>query len=92
MRFTMMNIKFETTEEMNKKLQRAKGKTKLNIHKKISIYYDQLIHLRQKIFFQFEEDPFSRNAHGIAFIKHEALFLKKTLQTKPQVKKTLKTL
>ena len=35
--------------------------------------------------FQFEEDPFSKNAQGISKINHEALLMK-FLQTKPQVK------
>ena len=36
--------------------------------------------------FQTQEDPFSKNAQGISKIYHEALWLMKILQTKPQVK------
>ena len=36
--------------------------------------------------FRFEEDPFAKNAEGIAKIYHEVLMLMKFLQTKSQVK------
>ena len=35
---------------------------------------------------QFEEDPFAKNAQGIAKIHHEVLLLVEFLQTKPHVK------
>ena len=41
---------------------------------------------RQSGKFQSEEDPFSKDARGIAKIYKEVLLLKKSLQTKPQVK------
>ena len=34
-----------------------------------------------------DQDPFSKNAHGISKIYHGVLLLMKFLQTKPQVKK-----
>ena len=36
--------------------------------------------------FQFEEDPFSKNAGRISKFSHEGLFLINFLQSKPQVK------
>ena len=37
--------------------------------------------------FQFEEDPFAKNARGIAKTYHKVILIMKFLQTKPQVKK-----
>ena len=36
--------------------------------------------------FQTQQDPFSKNAHGVSKIYHEVLLLMKFLQTKPQIK------
>ena len=41
---------------------------------------------RQCNTFQFEEDPFSKNAEGISKNYHEVLFLLKFLQIEPHVK------
>ena len=35
--------------------------------------------------FKFEEDPFYKKAQGVSKIYHDVLFLRKFLQTKPQV-------
>ena len=37
--------------------------------------------------FRFEDDLFSKGARGTAFLIHEALLIRKFLQTRPQVKK-----
>ena len=63
-----------------------KGKTKLNLCKNISNYYDEMKIRRQKTTFQFEEDHFSENVQGIGKIYHEILLILKFLQTKPKVK------
>ena len=78
----MVNTIYNSKEDMNKKLQRLKGKTKLKFFKNISIYYDEMKNKN----FQTQEDPFSRNAQGISKIYHELLLLMKFLQTKIQVK------
>ena len=75
----MINTTYNSTEDMNSKLQELKGKTKLSISKNISNYYDNM-NIRM------DEDPFSKNAQGIGKIYHEVIFLLKFLQTKPQVK------
>ena len=43
-------------------------------------------YMRQSNTFQFEEDRFSKDAQGIAFIMHEALLLMNFLLRKPPVK------
>ena len=40
-----------------------------------------------KRIFNFEKEPFSKNAQGIREYRHEVLLLMKFLQTKPQIKK-----
>ena len=45
-----------------------------------------MYYMRKSNTFQFEEDPFSKKAGGIAFIMLEALLLMKFLQAKPQIK------
>ena len=42
--------------------------------------------MRQSNTFQFEIDPFSKDAQVIAFIMHEPFLIMKVLQTKPQMK------
>ena len=60
---------------MNISLQSLKGKTKLNFHQKISIYYDELNHREQSVYFQFEEDPFAKNAQEVTNVMLEFLLL-----------------
>ena len=64
------------------KLQQLKGKTQLKFCKNIGNFYDKMKHKN----FQFEQDPFAKNAQGITKIYHEVLLLMKCLQNKPQVK------
>ena len=78
----MINTTYNSTEDMIKKLQSLKGKTKLKFYKSLSNYYDEMKNRN----FQTQEDPFSRNDQGISKIYHEVLLLMKFLQTKPQVK------
>ena len=61
------------------KLQSLKGKTKMNFHKSISNYYDNMG-------IRMDEGPFAKNAEGIVKSYHEVLLIMKVLQTKPQVK------
>ena len=77
--YSLLVTKFNSTDDMIKKLQELKGKTKLKLYKNLSDYYDNMI-------IRFDEDPFSKNAQGIFKVYHEVLLLKKFLQTEPQVK------
>ena len=78
----MVNTKYNTTEDMIKKLQELKGKTKLKFYKKVSNYY----HETKNKNFQTQQDPSARNAQGISKIYHEVLLFMKFIQTKPQIK------
>ena len=78
----MVNTTYNSSEDRIKKLQSSKGKTKLIYYKNISNYYDEMI-IRN---FNFEEDPFPKNAQGISKVYHEVLLLMNFLQTKPHVK------
>ena len=78
----MVITTYITTENMIDKLQSLKGKAKLKFYKNISDYY---IEMKNKKF-QTQEDPISKNAHGISKIYHEVFLLMKFLHTKPQVK------
>ena len=78
----MVNIKYNSTEDMIDKLQSLKGKRKLKFYKNIKNYYVEMKNRN----FQTQEDPFSKNAQGINKIYHKLLLLMKFLQTKPQVK------
>ena len=75
----MVNTKYSSTEDLTKKLQQLKGKTKLKFFKNISKFYNDMIN-------SFAEDPFARNAKGVSKIYHEVVKLMKFLQTKTQVK------
>ena len=83
----MNNTTFITTEDTINKLQLFKNKTKLKFHQNISNYYDETNYRKHNYNFQFEEDPFSKNAGEIIKIYQEVLLILKLLQTKPQVKK-----
>ena len=74
-----VNTTYNSTEDMIKKLQQLKGRTKLKFYKNILNYYDN-INIR------FDEDPFAKRAQVISKIYHEVLLLMKFLQTKPEVK------
>ena len=75
----MVNTTYNSTDDMNIKLQELKGKTKLKIYKSINNHYD-IINIR------FDEDPFAENAQSVSKIYHEVLLLMNFLQTKPPVK------
>ena len=79
----MVNTNSNTTEDMIKKLQELKGKTKLKFYENISNYY---IEMKNKNFQTNNQDLFSRNSHGISKTYHEILLLMKFLMTKPAVK------
>ena len=73
----MVNTTYITTEDMIKRLQSSKGKTKFKLYRNISIYYDEM-NIRN---FKFEKDAFSKNARGSSTIYHEVLLLVKSLKT-----------
>ena len=75
----MVNTTYNSTEDMIKKLQELKAKTKLKFYKSISNCYDNM-NIRM------DEDPFAKYARGISKIYHEVLLLMKFPQIKPQVK------
>ena len=75
----MVNTEHNSTEDLIHRLQQLKGKTKLNLFKKIRICFD-------KMSIRMDEDPFAKNAQGISEIYHEVLLLMKFLQSKPQIK------
>ena len=79
----MVNTTYNSTEDMIKKLQNLKGKTKLKFYKNIKNYY---IEMKNRNFQTQDQDPFSKNAQGISKIYHEVLMLLKFLQTKPEIK------
>ena len=76
---------FISTQDLIKKLQSLKGKTKLKVYQNLSNYYDEMNIKREGCTFQFEEDIFSKIVKGIGTIYHEVLLLRKFLQTKPKV-------
>ena len=78
----MVNTTYNSTEDMNKKLQELRGKTKIKIYKNISNYYKEMKNRN----FQTQEDPFAKIAQDVSKIYHGVLLLMKFLQTKPQVK------
>ena len=55
---SMVKIKYNTTKDMNNKLQLLKGKTKLKFYQNTSNYYVEMIYTRQNGKFQLEEDFF----------------------------------
>ena len=74
----MARTKYNSTENMFEKLQQLKGITNLKFYEDISNYYD-------KINIRMDEDPFAKNAQGIAKFYHEVFLLIKILQTKPEL-------
>ena len=80
----MINIKYNSTEDMINKLQSLKGKTKIGFYKNISNYYNEMKNKN----FQTQQDPFAKNAQGINENYHDVILLMKFLQTKPQIKNT----
>ena len=83
----MMNTEYKTKEELNIELQNLEKETELKFHQDFSNFYDEMNRLIENGSFHFEDDHFSRKAHGKALIMHEAVILAIFLQTKPQIKK-----
>ena len=75
----MAKAKYNSTEDVIKKLQETKGETKLKIYKNISNYFDNMN-------IRFDEDLYARNAQGISKISYGVLLLMSFLRTKPQFK------
>ena len=75
----MVNITYNSTEDIIIKKESLKDKTKLKFCVILSKNFDE-VNIRT---FKFEKDPFSENAQGTSKIYHEVLLLMKFLQTKP---------
>ena len=75
----LVNTTYNSTEDMIKKIQELKGKTKLNFYKSIGNYYDYMN-------VRFDEDPFAKNAQCISKTYHEMLLIMKYVPTKPDFK------
>ena len=79
----MVYTTYNSTEDMNIKLQQLKGKTKLKFYKTIKNYYDEM---KNRNFQIQDQDPFSKNAQGISKPYHEVFLIMKFLQIKPEVR------
>ena len=66
--------------------KKLKEKRKMKSHQNLNNYFDETNYRRQHSNFQFEEDPFSKDAWSIRNFYHEGLVLLKFLQTRSQVK------
>ena len=80
----MVNTTYNSSEDMNNKLQSLKVQPNLKFYKNISNYYTEM---KNKNFQTNNQDTFAKNAQGISKIYHEVLLLMKFLPTKSQVKK-----
>ena len=67
----MVNSKFNTTHGMIDKIRSSKGETKQKFCKNIGEYYNGMKKYRQNDTFNFENDPYAKNAQGIGKIMHE---------------------
>ena len=65
----MVNITYNSTEELNNKLQSLRGKTKLKFYKNISNYYKEMKNKN----FQSQQDIFARKTQGISKIYHQVV-------------------
>ena len=83
----MVNAEYNSPQDMSDNLQSSKGNTKLKIYPIICKYYDELKYRGQSGTFQFEENIFNKNEERISKLYLEVIFLKKYIQTQPQVKK-----
>ena len=63
--FPLFNFNHDSTQDMVKKLQSLKGRTKMKLHQIISNYDDELTCKRQSGTFQFEEFPFGKHFQSI---------------------------
>ena len=66
----MANTTFNSLEYMIRKLQLLISKTTFKFYKNVSNYYDEMNIRRRSGSFQFEEDPSSKNVHGIGNFYH----------------------
>ena len=82
----MFIIEYNTTQNMIKRLQQVKGKTKIKFRQIVNGFYDEMNIRRQNGTFQFEEDTFAKNAEVNSETYHEVFLLMKFLQTKLQIK------
>ena len=82
----MVNTTYNSTRDLNFKLQQLKGKTKLNVYPGISNHYEEMSFRTLSGSLQFEEYPFSKDALGIGKISCEVFLLLELLQTRRQVK------
>ena len=82
----MVNTTQNKTQDMIGKMQDLKSESKLKFCQTISKYYDKMNYRRQSNTFQFEENPFAKNADIIGKIVFEVSLILKLLQTKPQAK------
>ena len=85
-KFSMVKTKYKTMEDTIKKQQSLRGETKVKVHQIMSKFYKETHYRTQSGYFQYEENPLSKNNQGLAKIKQEALLLMKLSWTKPQVK------
>ena len=72
--FSRVNTTCNSTEDMIRKLQQLKGKTKLKFYKNVSNYYNGMNIKKQSGNFQFEKEAFSKNVQVIGKIYHEVFF------------------
>ena len=69
----MINTTYNSSKDMNNKLQMLKEKTKIRFYKNISNYYDEMNIRRQSGNFHFEEDPYGKGVQSIGKNYHEVL-------------------
>ena len=82
----MVNTKHNSIKDMINVLQSLRGRSKLDFYQKLSNYFDEMNYRRQKSTFQFEEDPFTKNAERISKTHHQVLLFMKFLQIRPLLK------
>ena len=61
----MVITTYISTQKMNDKLPSLERHSKLNFHQNISNYYDDMNYRRRSGNFQFDGNPFCKNARGI---------------------------
>ena len=75
----MVNTTYNSTDDMINKLQELKGKTNLELYKKLGLYYEEMNITN----FKFQEDPLNKNAQSFIKISHEVIIILIFLHTKP---------
>ena len=84
MYYSIVDINQKTKEDKIDSMQKIEGKTKLNFYQNIKNQYVEKIQRRQKGFYQFEEDPFSRNGQTIGKTFQVISIFMKILQIRPR--------